>query len=371
MAMAVEDKSECIRAVERQYPGCAVDEFHEQGGCSYTLRVSCSIDISEDLKTTGHDQHDRSSQNSYCAPFIVQIRPEQHALDLRIAQKARDLYPTLAPDIRSLELRLPDRLHAYEMEMMHGTRLNRLLHNTRIADSISYKKHANLVKSFAAIIAQGWRSQSWSNGQQRICRADSPMEDTPRMLSQCKGKVGSSILSRLEKLSEHLSDRDLRRTAKNTLERILTMNKYPVVLNHGDLIPSNILVDEDTWEMTGLVDWAEAEYLPFGTCLYGLELLLGDLTAAPTVSDLPGESHKATSFRYSEHAASLRSIFWEHMFEMIPEAEAAAKDLRTMRDLGVLLWYGYAWDNGAINRVVNEIDDPVEMVCLRAFLDAA
>jgi hypothetical protein len=42
-----------------------------------------------------------------------------------------------------------------------------------------------------------------------------------------------------------------------------------------------------------------------------------------------------------------------------------------MRDIGVLLWYGYAWDGGAIDRVVNEMDDSVEVVCLRAFFDLA
>ncbi|KAL1852493.1 hypothetical protein VTK73DRAFT_9188 [Phialemonium thermophilum] len=46
---------------------------------------------------------------------------------------------------------------------------------------------------------------------------------------------------------------------------------YPQVLSHGDLSRTNILVDEDSYEITGIVDWSRAEILPFGMdldCLY-------------------------------------------------------------------------------------------------------
>ncbi|KAL4950908.1 hypothetical protein BDW69DRAFT_186882 [Aspergillus filifer] len=39
---------------------------------------------------------------------------------------------------------------------------------------------------------------------------------------------------------------------------------YPAVLTHGDLSHANILVDEDTFEITGIVDWSLASILPFG-----------------------------------------------------------------------------------------------------------
>lgn len=143
-------------------------------------------------------------------------------------------------------------------------------------------------------------------------------------------------------------------------------------MNHGDLIPSNILIDEDTWEITGLVDWAEAEYLPFGTCLYGFEHFLGFLTEfslAPSSNDetssIPGI---APTFTYFDDETRLRDLFWKCLFEAVPDIQTRQEDVTMMRDLGVLLWYGYAWDDGAIDRVVNEESDAVEVVCLRAFL---
>lgn len=52
---------------------------------------------------------------------------------------------------------------------------------------------------------------------------------------------------------------------------------YPQVLTHGDLSPMNILVSPTTGRVTGIIDWAEAEVLPFGLALYGLENLLGNM----------------------------------------------------------------------------------------------
>ncbi|KID63586.1 Protein kinase-like domain protein, partial [Metarhizium brunneum ARSEF 3297] len=50
---------------------------------------------------------------------------------------------------------------------------------------------------------------------------------------------------------------------------------YPQVLTHGDLSRTNILVDEDTYEITGIVDWSLASILPFGMDLDCLFLTTG------------------------------------------------------------------------------------------------
>ncbi|KAH8728052.1 hypothetical protein GQ44DRAFT_702568 [Phaeosphaeriaceae sp. PMI808] len=345
-----EDFRRCLRALQEKYTGCRLQEFGEQGYCSYTLIVS-SPNISS---------------------LIIQIRPIQHALNLSIAQAAKRSYPFLAPIIQHLPLKLPPQICAYEMEKKCGIPVSRLLPRNQVLDPILWKKHTKLIESFAAFIASGWQSSVEERPEARSRRADSPMEDTPEMLSQCTGKVGSSIICRLEKLCNELPDASLKQIAKSTLTEAKAMNDYPVVLNHGDLIPSNILIDEDTWEITGVVDWAEAEYLPFGVCLYGLEHLLGYVTPVSPPSQTIDETpslHAAPKFVYFDHAPFLRDLFWTHLFEALPSVKMKREDVMTMRNLGVLLWYGYAWDDGAINRVVNETDDVVEVACLRTFLD--
>ncbi|KAI8932627.1 hypothetical protein NX059_010125 [Plenodomus lindquistii] len=195
------------------------------------------------------------------------------------------------------------------------------------------------------------------------------MEDSPNPLFQCSGKVGSSIIERLQKLTTELPDTQLRDRAYVTLMAIQGMTDYPNVLNHGDLISSNILVDEETWELTGLVDWAEAEVLPFGTCLYGLEHLLGFVETS-FLSELP-RAKECLQFVYFDNAADLRQLFWTHLLDTAPELRGRENDVRVMRDMGVLLWRGIAWDNGAIDRVVNEVDDAEDLAYLRAFLNAS
>jgi hypothetical protein len=363
----------CVEAVRERYSGCQVHEFQEQGYCSFTLLVLLPRNIStvgsHDARFINNVPFDFGSHR----PWIVQIRPPQHELNLSIAQTAKETYPALAPAIRVLKLELPGRLHVYEMQRMPGTPLSRFLPQKQVLDLVLQKKQKRLVTSFAGVIAQGWQSSSKSVPTSRNIRADSPMENVPEILSQCTGKVGSSMIDRLQKLGEELPDARLRQRANDTLATVRTMSAYPVVLNHGDLIPSNILVDEETWEVTGLVDWAEAENLPFGTCLYGLELMLGYINSVPRPptqsSTVYSNSDNVPEFLYYQNAAHLREVFWSRLLEMVPEMVMKQEVVHVMRDLGVLLWYGYAWDDGAIDRVVNEMEDAEVLACLRAFLD--
>lgn len=55
-------------------------------------------------------------------------------------------------------------------------------------------------------------------------------------------------------------------------------DSYPAVLTHGDFSVTNILVDEDAFEITGIVDWSLATVLPFGMDLDILFLTTGFMT---------------------------------------------------------------------------------------------
>lgn len=367
-----EDKEMCLRVIMDIYGGRRVEEFTEQGFCSVTLVVS--------LRDEGSDGDDEKSllypKDGY---LIVQLRPLCHALDPSITRAAKLIYPSFAPGTRSLNLQLPGQLQAYEMEMIHGTPLSRFQRSRMSFETIAYAKRERLVMSFAKMVAQGWQSTIDSKVRVREMRADSPMEID--VLSQCTGKVGTTIVHKLDRLSKELSDQWLKQRAKDTLNKVQQVFDYPVTLNHGDLIPPNILIDEATWSISGLVDWAEAEYLPFGTCLYGLENLLGHLVPiSPSPTSLSNDSSSscnssamsdAPTFVYFDSAPQLRNMFWTRLLELAKGLKGKRGELKVMRDMGVLLWYGYAWNEGAIDRVVNEVDDKSEITCLRAFLSEA
>lgn len=60
------------------------------------------------------------------------------------------------------------------------------------------------------------------------------------------------------------------------LETILPLVfKYPQVLTHGDFSKTNVLVNPDTYEITGIVDWSLAAVQPFGIELDCIFLMTG------------------------------------------------------------------------------------------------
>jgi hypothetical protein len=337
-----------MRAVRDLYPGCEVDEVKEQGYCSFTLRVS----------PTSKSERVR----------IIQIRPVQHSLDFSIVRVAKDIYGSLVPEIRQCGISLPYPLQAFEMDCIPGIPFSRCQPKTRFLEPETWNRQVRLVRSFAEFVARGWPASCDGKMDRRKMRADSPIfssvfDFSDAILVQCTGKLGSRIFPKLSSLSRELPSSTLRQRAADTLSRLRQIVDWPLIVNHGDLIPSNILIDEESWEVKGVVDWAEAEVLPFGMCVYGLEHLLGYLDVSkPT----------GPKWVWYDGAEELRVEFWGGLWEKIkPKSgnkEEWRKDAECARDAGILLWYGYAWDEGRINRVVNSVDDREELEMLSAFL---
>ena len=75
---------------------------------------------------------------------------------------------------------------------------------------------------------------------------------------------------------------------------------YSQVLTHGDFSVTNILVDENKFEITGIVDWSLAAVMPFGMDLDILFLTTGFMTR--------GGWH---DYAYKK---LLRDTFWEEFW---------------------------------------------------------
>lgn len=120
----------------------------------------------------------------------------------------------------------------------------------------------------------------------------------------------------------------------------------------------NILVSPTTGRVTGIIDWAEAEILPFGLALYGLENLLGYMG--------PG------GWSYFEIRDELEQRFWNQFWDCIAVAKAPPDDsirhaVAIARQVGVLMQYGFEWENGTVERAVTE-KDTGSLAYLDAFL---
>lgn len=322
----------CLQHATQCFPNHILEDM-AQGGCSYTVKAT--------------------SLNDGTA-VVVQFRVSRYALPLEIATAAHELFPGLAPETQQLgRVGIGDAVDVQVLAMSSilGQRFSDLQPHRATLDDQEVAKMRTLLQSLGAFFTLQWKTG---------------MHYCPT-LSGCKGKVGSTLLLRLKTLESQLPSRALRQKAAAVREQVQAglLNLLPVVLSHGDLIPSNIMVDTQTWRVEGYVDWAESEHLPFGICLYALEHLLGFLEEDPA-SQRPG---KAASVYY-EQAEELRSWFWMSLEGEVPElrSETVRCAVRVAGEVGVLLWHGFAWDDGKIDRVVDIQHDAVEVVKLRSFL---
>jgi len=315
------------------YPDATeIKPVEHQGACSYTLLVS---------------QHSTEEKNQQQG-LILQFRPVRYALDHDIARRAREVYGELAP-VTSSRGRLRRKgphmsCQVLEMSLVPGIRLSETLPKTKVLADRDLASLHTLLEGLASFLLAGVTAAATSTERRRR-----------------RGKIGSSILPRLQKLARELPTAFLRMKADDSLKAVQggALERLPVVLTHGDLLPSNVMVDRATWKLNGLVDWAESEDLPFGVALYGVEHLLGCLEE--------GQGGKERWVWY-EQAKELRRSFELKLREGLSSAIKEA-DVKVARDVGVLLWHGYAWDDGQIDRVVNEEDDALELAYLRALLE--
>lgn len=299
--LKLQDLIECHVFLESHFPGIAAEPVPQQGFCSYTIYL-------------GNDR-------------IIQFRPDNYQLDLTVIEAAQKAFGAYVPPTKYLGK--SSGLHIYLMGKISGISYQSF-REKHFPNAHLFRQR--MCEDFALLLGR-----SWHHGR----------ENVP------KGVVGSSLEARLQMLSTELPVR-FRPIAKHLLSRLNLIESLPWVIQHGDLIASNIMSDPSTGHLSGLVDWAEAEILPFGICLYGLEEFLGEMTSR--------------GFFYCPNATLLREVFWKTLLEHIPELQCNLTAVSMARDLGVLLWHGIAFDDGKIDRVVQEGRDDVEIAYLDAFL---
>lgn len=321
------------------FPGCQTQLLANQGACSTTFA----------LQYTKNDEiHHR----------ILQFRQPSFDLDINLMAEAKLAYRAYIPSVKGHDISHLSGYNAskpstvcYEMDVISGVTFKTIAPTGPRLTEAEFRRQKNLVRDFAGFVSRGW-----------------PTSNTKQL--GCHGKVGSRIPQKLRMLAEQLPYRQHRAVAQKILDDLSLLAQLPVVVNHGDTIPSNIMCDPDTGHLTGVVDWAEAEYLPFGTCLYGLEYFLGRLASSTRRDSVVG----GRPFIFYEGASDLRRLFWQTLRSKTPalqEDDSLMKLVVMAKTIGTLLWYGFAWDGGAIDRVVTTDRDVEELAYLDAFLDDA
>ncbi|KAK8157664.1 hypothetical protein BKA80DRAFT_240178 [Phyllosticta citrichinensis] len=359
-----EDRANCHEILRRMLPEHELMTHKYQGYCSYTVLLFRQSGPNRELQIE-QEAFDNDRDDFWNQSLVVQFRPPPFALDIQTASLARAIYGVFAPRVRSLghfAARTHHRDDAHSRQLIGHAGDTSILTMTAqtLIPGLPYSaiqphvphlspaqraRQEALVTDFAAFLARGWRRHSDSDNELQLPLHPGPLNAaTPRKLRQ---------------LSLHLPSRRLRSAARGTLAALPLLRLLPLALNHGDVVPGNVMVAQqrDRGALAGLVDWAEAEVGAWGVPLYGLEFLLG--------FTIDIDSTAAWRWTYYSCAGELRRLFWREIERRIPSLIQA---IRVARAVGVLLWFGFAWEEGRIDRVVDRVRDQREVLLLETFL---
>jgi hypothetical protein len=134
----------------------------------------------------------------------------------------------------------------------------------------------------------------------------------------------------------------------------------PIVLLHRDLSTANIIVDESC-HVVGVIDWAEAQILPFGQDLHFLQNLLCAL-------DLQ------QGWRPYDDFTILQTTFWRTFRDEVGADIITRKTISTIKTasiMGLLLYRGFTRRQAKMPRPTPICDDDAgryNMLNLDAFI---
>ncbi|KAI9653915.1 MAG: hypothetical protein M1831_005600 [Alyxoria varia] len=319
----------------------SVERIPIQGAFSYTVRASAddagSKKGDEDVIEEGVTP---TFKPDATATTIVQFRQNQSRLDMGVTKRAKEIHGRMAAETTYLR-DVGDEgapLAAYRIEKLPGVTH---LEFRCGEDDFQAAKRVKTVEDLARFFADSWRNPE-------------PITQAERATIQARLRDGLSALT----LSLPQRFQDSLKGARDDLHKLFAP-EYPMVLTHGDMGDLNMLVSPETGHITGIIDWAEAEVLPFGFALYGLQH-----TVSWSLSD---------GWHDVEDRAYLEQTFWDHFWEFTernsgPSGQDFQQTIELAWRVGVLLRHGFYWVlDGTVKKAVNE-NDKRGLACLDALL---
>ncbi|KAF3071484.1 hypothetical protein CFAM422_006527 [Trichoderma lentiforme] len=259
------------------------------------------------------------SYSVYAGPgleYVVQFRIKSLKLKTETTALARKIYGALAPEV-SFEGEMggdgegKEPLYVYVMRRMQGiTHLDFIS-----AHGFPENSPENFTrrKTFMVDIARFF-AISWKNPQ----KVDSAYRD---QLGQTYTKELRLLLSALPNRFHVIIEHCIR-----SMDDVMGL---PMVLLHQDFSTCNIMVDEASCHLVGVIDWAEAEICPFGLNLDSLQSFTGKL-------------HYRDDWSRHQDYADLQDTFWDVFTQELGGlTEAEKQAIKLARITGLLLSHGF------------------------------
>ena len=147
--------------------------------------------------------------------------------------------------------------------------------------------------------------------------------------------VAETFEKELQTLRTALPDR-FHPIIRATLRALPSILALPMVLLHKDFGDCNIMVEDESCHLVGVIDWAEAEIGPFGTNLHSLQ-------------DLMSKLHLKNGWIRYEDYDDLVACFWETLDNELGGLDHdTTKAIKAARVLGLLRSWAFT------SRLANE-----------------
>lgn len=305
-------REECDEWIARRF-GRGAEPALLQGSCSYTM-------------ITGEKQ-----------PRVVQLRASAHLIDPIIHGAAKHNHPEFVPTYRYLGIIGSQQpAHIYEMEKMRGSPYILSRDTTNPQPAAAIEKQRNTVTDLARFFAQAWNKGQYATHENTSA-------------------LGARFRSNFDLLKNTLPERFQAKLREvDGGQRAILANDYPWVLAPSDLSQTNLLIDDGTGHVTGILDWSQAEFLPFGIALAGIE-------------DVFGWMDKGGWHYFSNHD-ELKALFWSTFYELtdMEEVHQHWNSIQEARLVGMFFGHGLIYDHNG--EVVRGVDDSI--VTRIPYLDA-
>ena len=315
----------------KSYQRSLITQFFSQ--CSQTTQAKCHQYIRRDLVpqlVPGHQISVHVTPNLYQGSFsytcvadlhnytssgkdvVIQFRHEKR--DLWATTEAHQLHGELVP-----------------LVSFQGSHEGFFVYTSPLAPGIPY---AGLLTSIKAPLSLSHRLQTISDLADALTR---------KALSSPNNSSFSTSFSSIESMVNRFEIRntDLRHQITARISKIQeheVRSKAPLVLTHMDITPFNYLVDTASGQITAIVDWDSAKYLPIGHNFHFAEHLFGFLTTDGWEDDKDREA--------------LESVFNSRIRQSLVLQGFYEKDLEALEDektLGTLMYYVpklFEWKDG-------------------------
>ncbi|KAI1413030.1 hypothetical protein F5Y13DRAFT_40659 [Hypoxylon sp. FL1857] len=255
--------------------------------------------------------------------YVVQFRLKSLELKTETAAAARKVYGVLAPMV-SFEGQIGEEsdgkepLLVYLMSRVRGiTHLDFILsHDSPENSHEFYAWRKNLITDVARFFALSWKH--------------------PQPVNQAyRESLGYKYVKELRLLLSALPDR-FHVIIQNCIDSMDSILSLPMVLLHRDFGTCNIMVDEESCHLVGVIDWAEADISPFGLNLHSLQALMGKL-------------HLRDGWKRYDDYTVLQLAFWNTFKEEVGGLmEDTLRTIKLARTTGLLLSRGFT------SRLANE-----------------